>query len=95
MRCVIHGSAEALDGNHNRPSTSKEYLAKRCDGACGDLRVREFLKHNELELACDMLELYAENHVASEAFWIALRDAAAKMGSSDRARRYEEFASGR
>ena len=52
----------------------------------------EFLSHNELELACDRLESYAENHTASKEFWVALRDAATKMELPDRARRYEEFA---
>jgi len=48
----------------------------------------EFLNHNELELACEMLELYAESHAVSKEFWIALRDAAAKMELSDRTRKY-------
>ena len=74
---------------------ARSTLPSDATGHAAICEYEEFLKHNELELACDMLELYAENHVASEAFWIALRDAAAKMGSSDRARRYEEFASGR
>ena len=52
----------------------------------------EFLNHNELELACEMLELYAESHAVSKEFWIALRDAAAKMELSDRTRKYEGFA---
>ena len=39
----------------------------------------EFLEHNELELACDMLEAYAEENRVSKEFWIALHDAAAKM----------------
>ena len=51
----------------------------------------EFLSHNELELACDMLEFYAETHTVSTEFWLALRDAATKMKSYDRARRYEGF----
>ena len=51
----------------------------------------EFLNHNELELACDMLEFYAEKHSVGAEFWIALRDAAEKMELSDRVRRYEEF----
>ena len=53
----------------------------------------EFLSHNELELACDMLESYAETHTVKKEFWLALRDAAAKMKLYDRARRYERFAS--
>jgi len=52
----------------------------------------EFLSHNELELACDMLELYAESHTVAKEFWIAPRDAAAKMELSDRALRYERLA---
>lgn len=52
----------------------------------------EFLTHNELELACDMLESYAVTHTVNKEFWLALRDAAAKMQLYDRARRYERFA---
>ena len=52
----------------------------------------EFLNHNELELACDMLESYAETHTVNREFWLALRDAAAKMELYDRARKYERFA---
>ena len=52
----------------------------------------EFLSHNELELACDMLESYAESHRVAKEFWVALRDAATKMELYDRARRYEGFA---
>jgi len=42
----------------------------------------EFLSPNELEIACDMLELYAERQKLGREFWVALRDAAAKMGLS-------------
>lgn len=52
---------------------------------------QEFLQHNELELACDMLEAYAEDHQVSKEFWIALRDAATKMKLPS-ATRYTEFA---
>lgn len=52
----------------------------------------EFLSHNELELACDMLESCAEGYTVKKEFWLALRDAAAKMELYDRARRYERFA---
>jgi DNA-binding SARP family transcriptional activator len=54
-----------------------------------------FLSHNELELACDMLESYAETHTVNKEFWLALRDAAAKMELYDRARRYERLANTR
>ena len=52
---------------------------------------KEFLSHNELELACDMLESYAETHSVNKEFWLALRDAADKMELYGRARRYERF----
>jgi hypothetical protein len=50
---------------------------------------QEFLDHNELELACDMLEVYAEEHPVSREFWLALRDASVKMKLLDRAAKYE------
>jgi hypothetical protein len=65
------------------------------NGAANDKAIsqyEEFLGHNELELACDMLEFYAETHTVNKEFWLALRDAAAKMELHDRARRYEGFA---
>jgi hypothetical protein len=40
---------------------------------------QEFLDHNELELACDMLEAYSKEHPVKKEFWLALRDAAIKM----------------
>jgi hypothetical protein len=52
---------------------------------------QDFLDHNEFELACDMLEAYAEDHCVSRDFWLALRDAATKMHLSDRASRYEDY----
>ena len=52
----------------------------------------EFLAHNELELACDMLESYAETHEVNTEFWFALRDAALKMELHERVRRYERLA---
>ncbi len=52
----------------------------------------EFLSQNELELACDMLEFYAETHSVNQEFWLALRDAAAKMELYDRARKFESLA---
>ncbi|HEY7116383.1 MAG TPA: hypothetical protein VH475_07350 [Tepidisphaeraceae bacterium] len=50
---------------------------------------QDFLGHNELELACEMLEAYAEDHPVTTEFWLALRDAATKMQLSERAKRYE------
>jgi hypothetical protein len=60
-----------------------------------DQAIREyehFLENNELELACDMLETYAEVHPVSKEFWIALRDAATRMQLLDRAKRYGHHA---
>ena len=51
----------------------------------------EFLAHNELELACGMLEAYAEECPVNRGFWLALRDAAEKMQLSDDAARYEQL----
>src|SRR6476620_3605371 len=30
---------------------------------------QEFLRHNEIEFACDMLELHAEGHTVGKEFW--------------------------
>lgn len=54
---------------------------------------QEFLEHNELELACDTLEQYAEERLVEAAFWLALRDAAAKMSLQERVNQYEARAS--
>jgi hypothetical protein len=40
---------------------------------------QEFLDHNELELACDMLEAYANEHPVKNEFWLALSDAATRV----------------
>jgi hypothetical protein len=53
----------------------------------------ESLNHHGLALACEMLEAYAENQTVNQDFWLALRDAVAKMQLADRARRSEELAS--
>jgi hypothetical protein len=52
---------------------------------------RDYLSHNELELACDMLEHYAEDHSVPGDFWLALRDAARRMELPKRAARYAAF----
>jgi hypothetical protein len=65
------------------------------DHAASDRAITEYqgyLNHNELELACDMLEAYAEDQTVTKEFWLALRDAAAKMKFPDRVRRYEKYA---
>jgi hypothetical protein len=64
----------------------------------GDQAIREFeefIDHNELELACDMLEHYGEHNLVSAEFWLALHDAATKMQLADRASQYEKNAKSR
>ena len=53
---------------------------------------QEFLDHNELELACDVLEAYAEDHPVSREFWLALLAAAEKMKLSATADRFRRRA---
>jgi hypothetical protein len=53
---------------------------------------QEYLEHNELELACDLLEVYAQEHHVSREFWVALRDASLKMQLHERAARYASLA---
>ena len=52
----------------------------------------DFLGHNELELACDALECYAQEHPVSRGFWLALRDASLKMELHEHAARYDRHA---
>ena len=49
---------------------------------------REYLEHNELELACDALERYGNENPVPSDFWIALRNAAIKMGLQRNASRF-------
>lgn len=63
--------------------------------AANDASVRDyqdFLDHNELELACDMLESYADGHAVTREFWLALRDASTKMQLHDRAMHFDSRA---
>ena len=53
---------------------------------------QEFLRENELGLACATLEDCAEGRRVDKEFWLALRDAAAKMQLADEAIRYEKYA---
>jgi hypothetical protein len=40
-------------------------------------------------LACERLEAYGKSHPVSREFWLALRDAAVRMGMHERAKDYE------
>lgn len=53
---------------------------------------QEYMENNELELASDMLALYGQDHAVSKEFWVALHEAAKKMGLPNQANRYEECA---
>jgi hypothetical protein len=53
---------------------------------------QEFLRENELGLACATLEDCAEGRHVDKEFWLALRDAATKMGLAEEAIRYEKYA---
>jgi hypothetical protein len=71
---------------------ARETLPPEADAHPSIREYREFLEHNELELACDMLESYAEQQPVSQCFWRALRDAATKMKLFARASRYDALA---
>jgi hypothetical protein len=71
---------------------ARNTLAPEADGDEAIREYQEFLDHNELELACDMLEAYAEEHRVTRDFWLALRDASLKMQLHDRAARYDGLA---
>lgn len=53
---------------------------------------REFVEHNEFELACDALVASVEDRAVNSDFWLALRDAAQKMQLRENAARYEKLA---
>jgi|SRR5580704_8845068 hypothetical protein len=71
---------------------ARDFLPNHAASQEAIVRYQEFLDHNELELACDMLEAYAEKQEVSREFWFSLRDAAARMNLFDRMRRYEKYA---
>lgn len=52
----------------------------------------EYLDNNELDLACDMLEAYADEHEVTREFWVALASAAEKMKLSVKLNRYRNQA---
>lgn len=55
-------------------------------------QVQEFLEHNELGSACEVLADYGEHHPQTAEFWFALKDAALKMGLTDNAEIYKRLA---
>ena len=52
---------------------------------------REFLGHDEFELALQELERLGELRNAAKGFWLWLSMAANQIGGVDRAKRYERF----
>lgn len=67
-------------------------LPAECVSDQAVIEYQDFLDHNELELACDMLEAYAEVHPVPREFWWALFDAAEKMKLSKKADRFRSHA---
>ena len=69
-----------------------DLLRRRVDGEeRGSVkRYREWLDHNELELALDELEALAEINAVQRAFWESMLSAADEMKLTDHAERYRE-----
>jgi hypothetical protein len=86
--CNARAPQFTLDIDKNGPCAGTKHAADDAAGHKAIHHYQDFLDHNELELACDMLELYAEDHRISREFWLALRDAPVKM-ELPRATRYQ------
>ena len=74
----------------------RNLLSQAAEGTCVDeiAEFEEFLGHNELELALDSLEAAVEKSGAENVRVVELMAlAAASMGLSDRARRFDEYLS--
>lgn len=78
IKADLHRAAELLPGSS--------------EGSASLRRYHEFIEHNELELACDALEESGRDCAVSNDFWLALRDAAQRMGLGENAARYEKLA---
>ena len=71
---------------------ARQLLPETAIGAAAAMQFQEFLDHNELGLACSALEDCGIDHSPRSKFWPALRDAAAKMGLSEQAEKYQRLA---
>lgn len=71
---------------------ARNLLPNSCGDAASLRQYKDFLEHNEFELACDALEESAKNHTVSANFWLALCDAAEKMRLEENAARYRSRA---
>lgn len=72
-------------------STAERLLPKDAvpgEGGCSLSRYREWLDHNELELALDELACVGDENTAPREFWRALMEAAQNMGLTDHAEAY-------
>ena len=71
--------------------------ARNClgEGVAGIASIKHFhdyLAHNELEMACDSLSDFGEEHLVSAEFWLALHRAAMKMNLIEKADIYKRHA---
>ena len=71
---------------------ARQLLPETAIGAAAAMQFQEFLDHNELGLACSALEDCGIDHSPRSKFWLALRDAAAKIGLSEQAEKYQRLA---
>jgi hypothetical protein len=83
-----------MSESSSRPDLERAYstLPAECASDQAVIEYRDFLDHNEPELACDMLEAYAEEHPVLREFWLALLDAAENMKLSKNADRFRSRA---
>jgi hypothetical protein len=61
------------------------------DLVCARDTLPEPALNNELEVACDTLASYGQDHPVNQVFWLALRDAATKMELPNQASLYEKY----
>jgi hypothetical protein len=73
-------------------SCARNTLPHNAESHGAILEYHDYIDHNELELACDALEAYADSHPVKKQFWLSLRDAAMKMQLPDHASRYQRCA---
>jgi hypothetical protein len=71
---------------------ARQLLPEAAISAVAAVQFQEFLDHNELGLACSALEDCGIDRSPGSKFWLALRDAAARMGLSEQAEKYQRLA---
>lgn len=70
---------------------ARETLPQSAEDSDAIRQYQEYIDHNELELACDMLASYGRDHLIDKEFWRALSDAASKMKLPTQASLYKEY----